>query len=86
MTCLHLNLSLKAHFVTISYREVCLFSIIKNIVNIYINCTTYIQIHTVLYSKSRSSVVFSEHRAEQRSCKLLQCATDNIKEEDGFHQ
>lgn len=35
----------------ISYIEVCLFSIIKNIVNIYINCTTYIQIHTVLYSK-----------------------------------
>lgn len=33
------------------YNEVCLFSIIKNIVNIYINCTTYIQIHTVLYSK-----------------------------------
>lgn len=28
----------------------CLFSIIKKNVNIYINCTTYIQIHTVLYS------------------------------------
>lgn len=35
----------------ISYSEVCLLSFIKNIVNIYINCTTYIQIHTVLYSK-----------------------------------
>lgn len=47
-----LHFSLHVNFCqTISYKEVCLFSIIKNIVNIYINCTTYIQIHTVLYSK-----------------------------------
>lgn len=43
----------------ISYNEVCLFGIIKNIVNIYINCTTYIQIHTVLYSKYFTSVLLS---------------------------
>lgn len=44
-------LPISSFYQLISYNEVCLFSIIKNIVNIYINCTTYIQIHTVLYSK-----------------------------------
>lgn len=41
----------------ISHNEVCLFRIIKNIVNIYINCTTYIQIHTVLYSETPVSEI-----------------------------
>lgn len=55
--------------------EVCLFSIIKNIVNIYMNCTTYIQIHTVLYSKFLLCVVSCSTRSSTSDLETVMLTT-----------